>query len=78
MKMNKPPFGPGDLETMNKLFLELSLVCDGATTWREMQQGQEIARLNDQLAKFRAKVNAQAFELAEMGRQLDALKKEQP
>ncbi len=75
MKLTLPKFGLGDLETLNKLYLELSLVCMGATSWREQQYEAEIARLNEQLSKFRAKVNQQAFEHAETERQRHELEK---
>ncbi len=52
MLLKPPPFGPGDLEILNKLYLELSLVCEGATSWRECQYETEIARLSSLVADW--------------------------
>jgi hypothetical protein len=49
-KPQKPDFEAGNLETMSKLFLELSLVCDAAKTWRDLQHEAEIDRLRKLVA----------------------------
>lgn len=67
--MTAPAFQPGDLESLNRLYLELSLVCVGARTWRDIENEREISRLNSRLAEYRAVINRQSHELAELERQ---------